>query len=193
MNTARSVDDDAADPEECPVCRQLRLDGPDPATFVVVPSDGGGWQAWAAALLRLFIRIGHGPTQAVIVTQDASTRRYVQALVGHGTAVVQASSNVYLDGSSVLTADQTELMATIGWRPPTPDCDNPDEMPANWSLPHIQGDWRCLVEMIVATAVGVFGFDERLPVEVRTFGCDSPCRGCSWTAAELEAASGGLS
>lgn len=28
--------------------------------------------------------------------------------------------------------------------------------------------------------VGILGFEAQLPVEVRSFGADNPCRECSW-------------
>ena len=168
------------DDVSCIECRQLVLDGPDEQTFVVAPADGGGWQAWGVALLRLIQRIGHQPTQALIITQDHTTRRYVQALIGHGLAHAEASSNVYLHGASRLTPDHEELLGLIGWMPPARDHDDPDELPANWSLPLVRGDWATLTETLLATIIGVFGFSEHFPVQVRTFGCDHPCRACSW-------------
>ena len=164
----------------CVACRQLVLDGPDEQVFLIAPADGGGWHAWSAALLRFIQRIGNGPTQALIVSQEPLTERYVQGLIGHGIAEVQASSNVYLQGESRLTPDHEELLTLLGWAAPALDHDDPDEMPANWSRPRIHGDWLEFVELLVATVVGVFGFDEHVPVTVRTFGCDQPCRACSW-------------
>jgi hypothetical protein len=43
-----------------------------------------------------------------------------------------------------------------------------------------QDDRRLLAEMLSATLIGVFGFSQYLPITVRTFLCDSPCRACSW-------------
>lgn len=168
------------DVDDCVVCRQLRLEGPDERTYVVTPAEGGGWQPWSAALLRLFARIGSQPTQAVIITQEPLTDRYVQVLIGHGIGHAEASSNVYLLDESRLTTEHEELLASLGWQPPTETEDNPEKMPANWYLPPIHGDWTMLVEMFVATMVGIFGFSEHLPVEVRTFAAQNPCKACSW-------------
>lgn len=168
------------DVDECPVCRQLRLDGPDEHVYAVAPGDGGGWPAWSAALLRLFVRIGDQPTQAVIIEQPALTGRYVQVLIGHGLAHVEASSNVYLEGECRLSAEHEDLLTVIGWLAPEADHDDPDEMPANWHLPLIRRNWRHLVEILVATIAGVFAFNERAPIEIRTFGAENPCQGCSW-------------
>lgn len=164
----------------CQVCRQLRLEGPDDREYRVVPSKGGGWQAWSAALLRLFQRIGSHPTQALIVNQDARTDRYVQVLIGHGIAHAEASSNVYLMDDSRLSPEQEELLAALGWQTPPAAEDDPDKMPANWYLPRIEGDWTYLVEMFLATMVGVFGYDEHAPVSIRTFAAENPCKKCSW-------------
>lgn len=35
-------------------------------------------------------------------------------------------------------------------------------------------------EILMATVVAVFGFTEFLPMEMYSFGCDDPCRQCSW-------------
>lgn len=106
--------------------------------------------------------------------------RDVQVMIGHGIAHAEASSNVYLSGDSRLTDEQESLLAEIGWLPPTADFDDPDEMPANWYLPLVHDEWQQLVEVLVATVVGIFGFSVRLPVEVRSFAVDNPCRDCSW-------------
>lgn len=166
--------------DACPVCRQLRLEGPPDRSFVVEPASGGGWGTWSAALLRLIRRIGSDPTQALIIDQPACGDRYVQALIGHGIAHAEASSNVYLGEESRLSDDEEGALRELGWQAPDRDYDDPDEMPANWYLPLIHGDWQYLTEMLVATAVGVFGFDECRPVVVRTFLAENPCRVCSW-------------
>lgn len=166
--------------DSCPVCRQLRLEGPDDCAFLVDPASGGGWTNWSAALLRLFQRVGPQPTQAVIIDQPGSLDRYVQVLIGHGVAHAEASSNVYLEGESRLSPDQESLLTELGWQRPERDEDDPEEMPANWFLPRIHDDWLYLTEMLVATVVGVFGFAEDSPVLVRTFAAENPCRECSW-------------
>ena len=53
-------------------------------------------------------------------------------------------------------------------------------MPANWFLPHVRGDWLYLTQMLVATAVGVFGYTADSPVVLRTFAAENPCPDCSW-------------
>jgi hypothetical protein len=187
--TSQGKDDEASqDVDDCPVCRQLRDEGPDGREFCVAPDDGGGWQLWSAALLRFIVRMGHQPTQAVIITQPMVSERYLQFLVGHGIAHAEVGSNVYLTGESRLSPDAEVLLAELGWLAPTLSQDDPDEMPANWSLPLIVGDWGYLVEMLLASMVGVLGFDSRLPIEVRSFGCDHPCRDCSWPDESLETA-----
>ncbi len=66
----------------------------------------------------------------------------------------------------------------IGWRPPTRDFDDPEEMPANWTLPLVRGDWQGSAELVLATVAGVFRFDENLPVQIGTFQIDHPCLDC---------------
>ena len=162
--------------QHCPVCRQLRMERQEPHTFVVTPADGGGWQLWSPALLRFFQRIGSQPTQAVTIDQPALSERYVQVMIGHGIAHAEASSNVYLSGDSHLTSEHENLLERLGWVAPEADHDDPDEWPANWHLPLIHDDWEFLAEMLVATIIGVFGFSGNLPVEVRSFAADEPCR-----------------
>ena len=170
---------------DCSVCRQLRLEGPDEHTFVVVPARGGGWHAWSVALLRLFQRMSSQPTQAVIISQPGPNSRYVQAQIGHGIAHAEVSSNVYLSGEWRLSEEYEALLLQLGWLAPLRDHDDPHEMPSNWHLPRIHGDWPHLVEMFLAVMVGLLEFDEYLPVEVRSFMCANPCRACSWPADEI--------
>ncbi len=167
---------------DCSTCRQLRLEGLGASTFRVAPADGGGWHAWSAALLRLFARMGSGPTRAVIISQPIVNDRYVQAQVGHGIAHAEVGSNVYLPEDSRLSADHESLLAALGWLPPRSDTDDPDEMPANWYLPLINGDWAYLTEMFMAVMIGFLGFDERFEVVISSFQCANPCRACSWPA-----------
>lgn len=166
--------------DNCPVCRQLRLEGPPDRTYVVEPASGGGWGTWSTALLRLLRRIGSDPTQALIIEQPAAGDRYVQALIGHGIAHAETSSNVYLDDESRLSDQQEDALRQLGWHAPDRDYDDPDEMPANWYLPLIHGDWPYLADMLATTAIGVLGFDEHGPVVLRTFAAQNPCRDCSW-------------
>jgi hypothetical protein len=187
-----------AEEAECSTCEQLRPEEPDTHTFEVVPADGGGWSMWSAALLRLLQRVGHEPTRVIIITQPLLTNRYVQLLIGHGIAHAEVGSNIYLTGESRLSADQEELLTILGWQAPTSDVDARDEMPANWTLPLVHGDWQHLTEMFASTMIGILGFSEHLPIEVVAFGADNPCRDCSWSD-QLEAdghacsSSGGIS
>ena len=174
QQSSRRVDD-------CQVCRQLRLVGPEPRDFHVAPARGGGWHVWSAALLRFVERIGHQPTRAIVISQTLLGERYVQVLVGHGLAHAETGSNVYLTGDSRLSTDDEAMLSMLGWVAPASGEDPPAELTANWTLPLIRGDWQYLIEVLLATMVGVLGFDSHLPIEVRSFGCSHPCRDCSWT------------
>ena len=171
---------DLGESAECAVCTAIRARGGREQNFIVTPLDGGGWQAWNAALLRLFQRIGSEPTRALILSQPLLNDRYAQVLVGHGIAHPECSSNVYLIGASMLSDEQHELLDMLGWTAPASDVDDPGELPSNWTLPHVRGDWAYLVDMLMATAIGVFGFQENLPVELRSFHAENPCARCSW-------------
>lgn len=162
----------------CPVCAQLRMEGSRVIRYAVTPAAGGGWPGWGAALTRLLRKIGQNPTQVLIIEQRPHTARYVQLLVGHGQAHAEASSNVYLPDDYQLCAEEENLLVRIGWRPPERDFDDGEELPANWTLPLIRGDWQGLAELVLATVAGVFRFDEDLPVQVGTFQTDDPCVDC---------------
>jgi hypothetical protein len=188
VNSDGKSDKELPDTDDCPECRQLWLEGPEPREFLVAPDDGGGWHTWSAALLRFFARMGYQPTQAVIMSQPLLSERYVQVLIGHGIAYAETGSNVYLTGDSRLSPDEEALLVDLGWSEPGSSEDDPDEMPVNWALPLIHGDWGYLVEMLLASMVGVLGFSSSLPIEVRSFGCDHPCRDCSWPDESMDQA-----
>jgi hypothetical protein len=141
---------------------------------------------WSAALLRLLERTSNEPTRALLIEQPDRTQRYLQMLVGHGIAHVEASSNVYLTGASRLSGVEERLLTLLGWAAPNPNSDSPDEVSTNWTLPLVYGDWTNLVETIAATLVGIFRFIEQLPVEITSFLADHPCRACSWPDEELD-------
>ncbi len=138
-------------------------------------------------MLRLVERIGHQPTRAIVIGQPLAGQRYVQVLVGHGLAYAETGSNVYLTGDSRLSTDDEALLSMFGWVAPA-GADQAAEHSANWTLPLIRGDWQYLIEMLLVTMVSVLGFDSHLPVEVRSFGCQHPCRDCSWPDDLLEQA-----
>ena len=166
--------------ENCPECQRLRAEWRDPVPFLVAPADGGGWKAWAAALLRYFERHGPGPTQVVIICQPVRSERYVQMEIGHGFAHAEVGSNVYLMGDSRLSDTAEAALATVGWLPPDFDCDDQDEKPSNWRLPLLFDDWPHLTEMLVTTMIGVLEFDEAAETEMRIFRQHNACRNCSW-------------
>ena len=179
------VEDKPAD--DCHVCRQLRMETFEETDYSVVPAQGGGWQKWSEALLRYITKMGHQPTQAVIISQRAAGDRYLQFQLGHGIAHAEVGSNVYLMGDSRLTETDEAALAKMGWREPASDVDDADEMPANWRLPLIHGDWAYLTQIALATVVGVLGFRDDLQVQMHTFTCDNPCRDCSWPADAIDA------
>ena len=87
-----------------------------------------------------------------------------------------------------LTPSISPAEAELGWVAPASGEDDRAEIPANWTLPLIRGDWPYLIEMLLATMVSVRGFNSHLPIEVRSFGCNQPCRDCSWPDELLEEA-----
>jgi len=163
--------------QSCPVCVQLRKHAPAPTHPSIVPARIGGWVAWSATLVGLLHDIAKEPTRVVIIEQPHRNERYVQMLIGHGRAHVEASSNEFLSGTSALSGVDERLLALLGWNAPHTGAGTPSP---NWSLPLVEGDWQNLVETITATVVGIFGFSEQLPVEFSIFGADHPCSECSW-------------
>lgn len=176
MGTA-NMDEASAEPR-CPVCAQLRMEGSLAVDYAITPAAGGGWLGWGAALTRLLRKIGQNPTQVLIIEQRPHTAGYVQLLVGHGQAHAEASSNAYLPDDSRLCAEEENLLVRIGWRPPARGFDDREELPANWTLPLVRGDWQGVAELALATVAGVFRFDKNLPVQVETFQTDDPCMDC---------------
>lgn len=173
------MNDESVDVQgSCALCDKLRGERPARVVYARAPRLGGGWPEWAVAVEGMLRAIGHGPTNVVLITQDVLTQRYVQLLIGHGVAHAEASSNAYLRGSSRLAADQERLLGLLGWSAPTRRIDRPGDMPTNWALPPFEGAWDELVEVLLATIVGVFGFNENVPVIVTTFMADHPCPAC---------------
>jgi hypothetical protein len=164
----------------CPECAAIRRQTPMPTTFRVAPLAGGGWMPWRNAVVRLMHHMATQPTHALIIGQPGRNQRYVQAQIGWGIGLAQASSNVYLMGRSRLSARKEQQLVELGWLPPHSDRDAPDAYPANWGLPLVDGDWDRLGDLFLATITKVFAFRGDLPVEVRTFLCDNPCAHCSW-------------
>jgi hypothetical protein len=62
-------------PTGCADCQRILWHRSPEQAYSIAPADGGGWEQWGVALLRLFERIGHQPTQAVIITQESFTQR----------------------------------------------------------------------------------------------------------------------
>lgn len=171
--TNRSDDRD----QSCPVCVQLRKQAPAAMHPSTIPSRIGGWVQWSALLLQLLHDIGNEPTRVVIIEQPHRNDRYVQMLVGHGFARVEASSNQFLQGTSRLSGVDERLLTLLGWQAPNTAARTPSP---NWTLPLVEADWQNLVETITATVVGIFGFSEQLPVQWSIFAADHPCHDCSW-------------
>ena len=72
-------------------------------TYSIAPQAGGGWTSWSGAFTRFLVRFATLPTHCFVITQ-APNQRYVQLMLGHGHACVEASSNEYLQGDFRLGA-----------------------------------------------------------------------------------------
>lgn len=150
------------------------------ATYTVTPAAGGGWPAWTAALTRLLVRFTFAPAHCIVVTQEPN-QRYVQLMVGHGHAHVEASSNTYLAGDFRLDSTEERALAALGFEPPAGDPDKTS--PDNWWFDADRADPEHIAGLLTATMIGVMGFDVGAPLTVETFGADSPCNACFWDAA----------
>ena len=149
-------------------------------TYTVAPRDGGGWPAWTAALARLLVRLTVAPAHCLIVTQQPN-ERYVQLMLGHGHAHLEASSNEYLLGDFRLGASDEAALASLGFRHPEELGDH-SGLPENWWIDHHVADPVRITQLLSTTLQSVMGFDERWPVTIEVFGADSPCEACFWEA-----------
>jgi T3SS (YopN, CesT) and YbjN peptide-binding chaperone 3 len=131
------------------------------------------WRGWTRALSELLGGLADGPVHVLILTQPVS-ERYVQLVVGHGTARVEASSNAHLRGDRLSAHDERRL-ASLGYR-------RPDAASPYWALEEAVGLPEQLAELVAHTLVGIFGFDATSPLAVGRFGADRPCRSCTWAA-----------
>jgi hypothetical protein len=131
------------------------------------------WRGWTRALAELLRDLADGPVHVLILTQPAC-ERYVQVVVGHGEARVEASSNAHLRGDRLFAHDERRL-ASLGYR-------RPDAASPYWTLEEPVGLPEQLAELVAHTLVGIFGLDATSPLHVGRFGADRPCRTCSWAA-----------
>ena len=149
-------------------------------TYSVAPRDGGGWSAWTAALTRLLTRLATGPAHCVVVTQEPN-QRYVQLMLGHGHAHLEASSNAYLEGDFRLGESEEQMLTTLGFEHPDTLGDDRG-LPENWWSDHDVADPERIARTVTTALLGVMGFDECWPVTISVFGADSPCEACFWEA-----------
>jgi T3SS (YopN, CesT) and YbjN peptide-binding chaperone 3 len=147
-------------------------------TYSVAPADGGGWPAWTAAFTRLLGRLAVGPTHCVVVTQEPN-QRYVQMMLGHGHAHLEASSNAYLVGDFRLAESDEAALADLGFLHPD-DLADDSGLPENWWIDHDVADPTHIAQLLTATVRNVMAFDEHWPVTIDVFGADSPCEVCFW-------------
>lgn len=149
--------------------------------FAIAPTRGGGWSAWAEAFTRLLDRLAGGPAHCIIITQEPN-QRYVQLMVGHGHAHVEASSNHYLIGDFRLDEREEHLLEAIGFESPA-TVDTHSGMPLNWWRDEEHVDAEAVAGLVLTTLTAVAGFDPHHPVSIAVFGADSPCEVCCWGVA----------
>lgn len=150
------------------------------AAAFVDPLDGHGWFGWGFALGELFRRLLAGPTHVVIVDQPQRNGRYVQLLVGHGSARIEVAGNEYLEGDDVLDDDAHRFLRAIDFRPP-PDGGDDDADGAEhhnwWRVDSEPTAWE-LAQLVVDIARAGLEFVDDVPIHLRFFGAESPCVRC---------------
>ena len=99
-------------------------------TYSIAPRAGGGWAAWGAALTALLVRLTAAPTHCAIIDQRPN-ERYLQLMLGHGHARIEASGNGYLTGDFRLGESEERVLAGLGFRRPS-TADPDDDFPENW-------------------------------------------------------------
>lgn len=147
-------------------------------TYSLAPRAGGGWAAWGAALTALIVRLTAAPTHCAIIDQRPN-ERYLQLMLGHGHARLEASGNGYLTGDFRLGESEERVLAGLGFRRPS-TADSEDDLPENWSIDQPAADPAQLAQLVTATASSVMAFDNRWPITIDVFGADAPCEACCW-------------
>ena len=147
-------------------------------SFTVAPATGGGWPAWTAAFTRLLVQLAVEPAHCVVVTQEPNLR-YVQLMVGHGHAHVEASSNTYLMGDFQLSPTEERVLEQLGFQHPD-QLDPASTLPENWWFDADDADPVRIAEVLTAAMIGVMAFDARWPLTIEIFGAESPCNACFW-------------
>ena len=149
-------------------------------TYSVAPHDGGGWRAWTASFTRLLARLVVGPVHCLVITQEPN-QRYVQVMLGHGHAHLEASSNAYLAGDFRLGESEEQVLTTLGFEHPSTLGDDRG-LPENWWSDHDVADPVHIARLLSTTLQSVMAFEEHWPVSIDVFGADSPCEACFWEA-----------
>lgn len=145
--------------------------------FMIAPSRGGGWSAWAEAFTRLIDRLASLPAHCVVVTQDPN-QRYVQLMVGHGRAHIEVSSNEYLLGDFRLDPGEEAFIETLGFERPDPVSNA--GWPLNWWRNERPADSEAIAGLVLVASTTVLGFDDRHEITIDVFGADHPCDACAW-------------
>ena len=147
-------------------------------SYSVAPASGGGWTAWTAALVRMLTLLRDEPTHCITIAQEPN-QRYVQLMIGHGHAHVEASSNTYLTGDFRLGPSEEALLRSFGFR--HPDALDPrSSVPRNWWFEEDHADPLSIAETLTATMSSVMCFDDRWPIAINLFGADAACAACFW-------------
>jgi hypothetical protein len=146
--------------------------------FDVAPAPGGGWLVWSHALARLLARLSVQPAHCVVITQEPN-QRYVQLIIGHGHAHVQASSNTYLEGDFRLGPTEEAQLRLLGFNSPD-ELDDDHLGPHNWWFDQASVDPFDLAELLGRMLMSITAFDSRWPIHIEVFGADSPCDACFW-------------
>ena len=147
-------------------------------TYTLVPAAGGGWPAWTAAFTRLLIRLVAEPTHCILVMQEPN-QRYVQLMIGHGHAHVEAASNTYLLGDFRLGPSDERMLESLGFQHPD-RLDPEHSLPHNWWFDEDHADPRRIAVVLTAAMIDVMAFDARWPVTIEVFGAAAPCASCFW-------------
>lgn len=147
-------------------------------SYSIAPARGGGWAAWTTAFARLLTRLVLEPTHCLVVTQEPN-QRYVQMLLGHGHAHVEASGNRYLTGDHRLDATEERLLQSLGFRPAG---ELPPEStgPYNWWFDVDVADPVAIADVLTVAIRSVMRFDQRYPITIEVFGAAAVCEFCFW-------------
>ena len=128
---------------------------PRAADLATNPAAGARGKEIVGSLFELLLRANGD--DFIIVIGDSEANYYTQCFAEEGSFWCEAVSNEFLNESDALNADQTSLLASLGWNPP--GTDRP-----NWWC--VQQSVEDVAALMVRTLGDVYGVPLDSPLEI---------------------------